>query len=239
MKQISTGTGLVVLSGTILASVFLSSPRTATTAFASAQQAQPAERGVGRKADTTATIPMFGACESQIWFNTQPREFVESCDPYRSYFRFGDITWSDVNGDGKVESFTSFNNGYYVVSESQGLDYERMLTLNNVVSTPAGAKLNFIDVLDLPTSFGDYFVTKYGVSEAAFYANGWADCDGDNDLDLVFALSGKHLDGSPFEFVGWLENTGFQHTAPIEGDLNHDGHVDNTDVGLVLLNFDA
>ena len=108
MKQISTGTGLVVLSGTILASVFLSSPRTATTAFASAQQAQPAERGVGRTADAVA---LGGACESQIWFNTQPREFVESCDPYRSYFRFGDQTWSDVNGDGKVESFTAYYYG--------------------------------------------------------------------------------------------------------------------------------
>ena len=239
MKQISTGTGLIVLSGTILASVFLSNPRTATTAFASAQQAQPAERSVGRKADAAAPVAMGGACESQIWFNTQPREFVESCDPYRVGFRFGDITWSDVNSDGKVESFSNSYNGYFVVSRSHGVDYDGMLTLNNVVPTSSGAKLNFIDILDLPTSFGDYFVTKYGVSEAAFYATGWADCDGDNDLDLVFAVRGKHLDGNPFEFVGWLENTGFQYAAPLEGDLNHDGHVDNTDVGLVLLNFDA
>ena len=108
MKQISTGTGLVVLSGTILASVFLSSPRTASTAFASTQQAQPAERGVGRKADATAHVAMGGSCESQIWFNTQPREFVESCDPNRVGFRFGDITWSDVNSDGKVESFSNY-----------------------------------------------------------------------------------------------------------------------------------
>ena len=236
MKQISTGTGLVVLSGTILASVFLSSPRTATTAFASAQQAQPAERSVGRKADAVA---LGGACESQIWFNTQPREFVESCDPYRSYFRFGDQTWSDVNGDGKVESFTAFYYGYYVVSNSHGVDWENMLTLNNVVPTPAGAKLNFIDILDLPTSFGDYFVTKYAVSEATFNVDGWADCDGDNDLDLVFRVVGQHLDGSPFAFVGWLENTGFQHAAQIVGDVDGNGTVDTADVSFVLLNYSS
>ncbi len=234
MKQISTGTGLVVLSGTVLASVFLSSPRTATTAFASAQQAQPGERSVGRKADAAAPVAMGGSCESQIWFNTQPREFVESCDPNRVGFRFGDITWSDVNSDGKVESFSNYEQGWLVVSGSNGVGYDGILTRNNVVPTSTGAKLNFIDILDLPPSFGDYFVTEYGVSEAQFYVPGWADCDGDNDLDLVIDVSGQHLDNTPFNFVGWLENTGFQHTASLEGDLNGDGQVDAADLGRLL-----
>jgi hypothetical protein len=238
MKQMSTGTGLVVLSGTILASVFLSSPRTATTAFASAQQAQPGERSVGRKADAAAPVAMGGACESQIWFNTQPREFVESCDPYTGGFRFGDISWSDVNSDGKVESF-SHNEGQLVVSGSNGVGHDGMLTLHNVFPTSSGAKLKLIDILDLPTSFGDYFVTEYGVSEAQFGATGWTDCDGDNDLDLVIGVRGRHLDNSSFSFVGWLENTGFQHTASLEGDLNGDGQIDNADVGVLLLHFDA
>ena len=80
MKQISTGTGLVVLSGTILASVFLSSPRTASTAFASAQQAQPAERGVGRNLGSNAT--MVADCqstESLQWFSATPKE-VQGCN---------------------------------------------------------------------------------------------------------------------------------------------------------------
>ena len=80
MKQISTGTGLVVLSGTILASVFLSSPRTATTAFASVQQAQHVERSVGGNRDSNAS--MVADCqstESLQWFSTTPKE-IQGCN---------------------------------------------------------------------------------------------------------------------------------------------------------------
>jgi hypothetical protein len=80
MKQISTGTGLVVLSGTVLASVFLSSPRTATTAFASAQQAQPAERSVGgNRGSNAAMVADCQSTESLQWFSATPT-VIQGCN---------------------------------------------------------------------------------------------------------------------------------------------------------------
>ena len=90
-------------------------------------------------------------------------------------------------------------------------------------------------VLDLPSSFGDYFANRLDIAFGQFGPWGFLDCDGDNDLDLVFTVNGKHLDGSDSEvFVGWLENTGFQHPASLEGDLNGDGHIDSADLGRLL-----
>ena len=63
------------------------------------------------------------------------------------------------------------------------------------------------------------------------------DCDGDNDLDLFFVVSSVLIDGSITQTWGWLENTGFQHPASLEGDLNGDGDVDSADLGRLLGGF--
>ena len=242
MKQISTGTGLVVLSGTILASVFLSSPRTATTAFASAQQAQPAERSVGRKPDAAASVAMSGDCElrKEIWFNTQqPREFqLSECVQARGInaSEYGAV---DINKDGKCEWIHHREDVLQVVQDSHGVAFGDSLISSKIILTASDPSYEYFSVLDLPSNFGEYFVQRFDATLGWFQFGGWTDCDGDNDLDLIYLFSGARSDGVSFEVWGWLENTGFQHTASLEGDLNHDGHVDNTDVGLVLLNFDA
>ena len=234
MKQISTGTGLVVLSGTILASVFLSSPRTATTAFASAQQAQPTERGVGRNRGSNAS--MVADCqstESLQWFSATPKE-IQGCTVVSNggTMRFGNNYHfdADMNSDGVNEYLwreTTFTDGFPQDSLS-------LSTLETVAGV-ATSKLVFLCSFNRQ-SIDDY---RSSVGLPLAVGPGWEieglrDCDNDGDLDLVIC-SGYAEEGSQMYF----ENTGFQHTSPLEGDLNHDGHVDNTDVGLVLLNFDA
>ena len=228
MKQISTGTGLVVLSGTVLASVFLSSPRTATTAFASAQQAQPAERGVGRNLGSNAT--MVADCqstESLQWFSTTPKE-IQGCKVICNRgIMDGDMDMSfvnDINNDGNLE--------YLMHSNAGGVDPAIFISAMETVDGVATSKLVLVCSVD-SQSIND-FRSSIGLPLVeGWKMQGLRDCDNDGDLDIVIAS--WRGDNSYMYF----ENTGFQNTAPLEGDLNHDGQVDNADVGVLLLNFDA
>ena len=248
MKQISTGTGLVVLSGTMLASVFLSSPRTATTAFASAQQAQPAERGVRRKTDSAAPVAMTAGCESQIWFNPQPHEFLSGCSDVVAL----PITPVDVNRDGFQEIILAnvqlLASGVPVAP----IEFGSSLEVSWVDIAPEGVSPRKSNVLQLGHELVNVYISQLPDLGDINYewwwtisANpgGWLDCDSDGDLDFVLEIHVMRHVGPFFTTIIihklWFENTGFQHTAPIEGDLNHDGQVDNADVGVLLLNFDA
>ena len=140
MKQISTGTGLVVLSGTVLASVFLSSPRTATTAFASAQQAQPAERGVGR--DRGSDVRMVADCqstESLQWFSATPKEIQGGCPlgvVFPSTSPTINLLEADINNDGIGEYFI--------------YNYEKKIYLSTIetITGIATSKLILVFILD-------------------------------------------------------------------------------------------
>jgi hypothetical protein len=243
MKQISTGTGLVVLSGTILASVLLSSPRTAMTAFASAQHAQPAERSVGSKPDTTAPVAMLSDCDlpPANWFSPQPHMILDCAGGYINSFGKQSISMADVNGDSSAEYFIATPQSeippavYYRVSNNMGP------VLFNLVLQQTSNGPVYVKSLCCSLGFdlGNALLAMIpNLFQAGVVPEGFRDCDGDGDLDLIFHLYALIGDTSKEAFF-WLENTGFQRTAPIEGDLNHDGQVDNADVGVLLINFDA
>ena len=232
MKQISTGTGLVVLSGTILASVCLSSPRTATTAFASSQQPQPADRGIGRKADAAAPVAMLSDCEltPENFFNPIPNK-ISAC------VEFGcqSISMADVNGDGKADYFSPLEMVFHVIDNGQVLSGLDILLQTMLEHASQGSSIKTKIVWNTG-NLGNYLKSIFpDAPNVITRIKGWRDCDGDGDLDLVCAIE---TDGGLLGFV-YFENTGFQHTAPLEGDINHDGQVDSADVGVLLLNFDA
>ena len=222
MKQISTGTGLVVLSGTILASVFLSSPRTASTAFASAQQAQPAERGVGRNLGSNAT--MVADCqstESLQWFSATPKEIQGGCPlgvVFPSTSPTINLLEADINNDGIGEYFI--------------YNYENKIYLSTIETITGIATSKLILVFILDDQLINDYRSSVGLSSDGYWnVLGLRDCDNDGDMDLVIGCCG--------DTSMYFENTGFQYVAPLEGDLNHDGQVDNADVGVLLLHFDA
>ena len=231
MKQISTGTGLVVLSGTILASVFLSSPRTATTAFASLQQAQPAERSVsGNRGSNAAMVADCQSTELLQWFSTTPK-VIQGCNVVSENgsnsgtamycFQY----YADLNNDGKKE--------YLVFEIYDGIN-PNFLCLSTMETVDGVATSKLTPVFYFDSQLINDYCISIGRPTAYWQMAGLRDCDNDGDLDIVIA-SGWGIDASNMYF----ENTGFQHTAPLEGDLNHDGQVDNADVGVLLLNFDA
>ena len=270
MKQISIGTGLVVLSGTILASVFLSSPRTASTAFASAQQAQPAERGVGRKADAAPSVAMAAGCESQIWFNSQPHQFLKGC----SEVAVLPISLADVDRDGIQEIFISKTQIIAAGVPIAPLDFGNSLEVSGVTISPEGVTPRQLNILQLDSAIANTFISQLpdlgSANDHWWTINakpiGWLDCDSDGDLDIVLEIeisttrpncywfdpcAGMLMDppNCPYwkcdadittlfsKQIVWLENTGFQHTASLEGDLNGDGHVDSEDLGRLLGGF--
>ena len=222
MKQISTGTGLVVLSGTVLASVFLSSPRTATTAFASAQQAQPAERGVGRNRGSNAT--MVADCqstESLQWFSATPKE-VQGCNVVSEggsnsgtamyIFQYS----ADLNNDGKKE--------YLVFERDYGIN-PNFLCLSSMETVDGVATSKLTPVFYFDRQLINDYCISIGRPSAFWVMAGLRDCDKDGDLDILIEGEGTYM---------YFENIGFQHAAPLEGDLNGDGHVDSEDLGRLL-----
>jgi hypothetical protein len=60
-------------------------------------------------------------------------------------------------------------------------------------------------------------------------ALGLVDMDNDGDLDLIVILNDS--------FTVWIENTGFQHTTHLTGDLDGDGKVNGSDLGILLSNW--
>ena len=220
MKQISTGTGLVVLSGTILASVFLSSPRTATTAFASAQQAQSAERGVGRNLGSNAT--MVADCqstESLQWFSSTPKE-IQGCKVIPTAANYdGSIFsfWGDINNDGNIE---------YLACEADSSSI--FISAMEAVGGVATSKLVLVCSVDIQSI--NSYRSSVGLSAEPYWnMAGLRDCDNDGDLDIVIVGYGR----ADLSYM-YFENTGFQHAAALEGDLNGDGHVDSADLGKLL-----
>jgi hypothetical protein len=82
------------------------------------------------------------------------------------------------------------------------------------------------------------WVPNPNYADLQFY--GWRDFDGDDDQDLLFYFrvgianpptgegaqeSGRYI---------WVENTGFEATRPLTGDLDGDGSVGASDLTMLL-----
>ena len=210
-------------------------------------------------------------CTVDVWFNPTPRSFAAGCGEVPIL----PLSPADVNGDGVLETFTaelaclSGNCGGQQL-EPVGSAWSDVLFRTQLVVAPGGPRPVRSSLLSLPSSFADAMIAQLpngGVGnpcipsqqdgirfELQSIAAGWADCDGDGDLDLIVRVLGFKTitgsDGPPgmeCTFSGlepllprliWFENTGYQSPPPpVTGDLTGDGIVNGEDLALLLGNW--
>lgn len=137
----------------------------------------------------------------------------------------------DINGDGLLD----FARGPFTELISNGQIQPLSCILSVSESVNAGGQVSFVERCGLRSDAFLAIVLAQGSlpEHAAVNAEGWRDLDADGDLDLVVVLTTRNEQG----FAGrafWLENTGFEATQPLTGDLNSDGAVNSTDLALLL-----
>ncbi len=146
--------------------------------------------------------------------------------------------------------------GIYQPATSVPVDILQWL---NLKVTSEGATPNSRAVCNLPTSFGDFFRARLPDPGGAGWCTyswevrgkilGWLDCDADGDLDLVIRMTTYKMNSHRVnsycvcdpetlqsQISVWLENTGFQRNNLL-GDLDGDGRVDGSDLGVLLANW--
>ncbi len=193
---------------------------------------------------TPPTMPMGGGdgCvegEPLNWFG-EIREFPSCVLQYDTggfvYLLMGteDLRYCDVNGDAKMEGFRS---GYTMLI-SDGVPLPPTPVLSLELTQIADSDTNFTHhpvlissaLIDAANFVGETTV------RAAASAGGWRDMDNDGDKDCVVVLNiwTQDFQGMPWFKYVWLENTGFEATQPLVGDLDGDGSVGASDLTMLL-----
>lgn len=253
MKQLSTGSGLTVLGISAIACVVLSNTRLGAPAEAAPPQeeARIDSNEVPPSAPTLKVAP----CGVEQWFDPTPRLFASTCGSAA----FNPASPADVNRDGLTEVF--YCPEVSVAGGCQG--FVSGIPTNDILSralieiTPSGPATKQMAVMPVDATFGNALAAQLptfndnsqcGCSgiDIRVQVIGWADCDGDGDLDAVFRVRAiRSWLNLPCTWSGntqviwdqtmWCKNIGFE--SQIFGDLDNDGHVGTSDISMLLLNF--
>ncbi len=201
-------------------------------------------------------------CASDSWFDPTPLAFDATCGPPA----VTPTQFADVNLDGIVERFQGssiplISGGPLVGMQDIRLQPEiTCLSYRHVQVDAAGPRSVSTSILATPATWAAQLWNELGISNDAdgcidswivgAEILGWADCDGDRDLDIVLRLTAYHrpraiVAGScsevePIRYVidryHWFRNTGYEKPAqPLAADINGDGRVDGADLGMLLV----
>ncbi len=214
MKQLSTGTGLVVLGLSAIGCVILAGGRTDTLALASGSSASPVV-GVAPHGSTTtqlpSKVPFISAmteqastlrhdltqsasstnrtCNSAQWFDHEPLPFNAACGrPVVTPLRT-----ADVNGDGQEESFDGGSFTLIVGGPSWGVPIQviaasELVIWSKVTATTAGPVSESTSVLSTVTDLNGWAQSL------------WNELDISNDPD---GCTDSWLVGA--EILGWAD----------------------------------
>ena len=236
MKPVSTSTGLLVLSATIAACFAASRFGREERAFA--------EAAVPSSPVSGGSMLATGNCEGEPleWFSLNPRivntctGIALGCQPFGS---------ADINGDGTSELIDAvgvdvggsiIQNGIPVTNSPI-----RFRSLTRQASGDGSITLQSRVIFDtnaLATALHQRFPNAL-YAEILFLTqtSGWADVDGDGDLDLIASWLSFSGEANSRQQV-WFENTGFQKSpAPNPYDLDRNGSVNTADLSLLLMEF--
>jgi hypothetical protein len=248
MRTVSTGVGLCVLGVCVLGATAISSSRNGTDAFAQSPVLSRSNDGNGiPEGDKPAGADRRSVadCETglQSWFDPTPHYFSACTSDTTRQVSTLPFYSADVNADGVTDFFDASADRIYVQQSDATLKifHER-------IDSSSGSSQQSLEVIfevnqSILTEIRQVLPDPAGAEllirrEYAYQTWGWRDCDGDGDLDIVFALSAPYSPSSTPRQV-WFENTGFQKApAPNPYDLDQDGEVGAGDISVLLLNFD-
>jgi hypothetical protein len=230
MKNISTGTGIALLAGAIVAYPIID--RVMPRADAGA-----ADTAI--IAAVSATTENCGGSDD-VWFSPLPHFMPTFCGGIAVTAQ--DINASDVNNDGSVEYFSSPGQ-LELISQGGVGQYADILRTrlgrNGETTIVTGTRVfdGFAVGSAIRASYPQCSAfTGYLTNFVPYF--GWRDCDDDGDLDLVVFYTAVGLPASlPASGQCWFENIGFQQQLQIVGDLNADGKVNGADLGTLLVNW--
>jgi hypothetical protein len=240
MKNISTGFGLCVLglgiaawpvldrlipvamAGAVpvdvdpgFASSAMHNPKPVTGAF-SGSRVNPCDDLA--PADWFSVIHLIASCEDAFGYRREPGSQQGQ-----------DV---DINNDGQKEylnydQFTSYD----LLSSA---DAPMLFAVTPVVSADV-TSFDFRPILRTST-LGSFAQARFpGALEVVGALTGFRDLDADGDLDLMMFFQAQISTSSVERQYAWLENTGFERSAPrIAADLNRDGVVGGADLGILL-----
>ena len=201
-------------------------------------------------------------CATAAWFDPTPLIFDASCGaPVLT-----PVGVADVNADGTSDNFQAngialiYGGIWFGYSDIRIMPPSTCLKHFQVHVDATGPRSDSTSVWTTPDSWADQIwnelglgndtdgcVDSWGVTAEIL---GWADCDGDKDLDIVVRLKAYHrprtiVSGSctevePIRYVidryHWFRNVGYEHASPPRtADLNGDGRVDGADLGMLMV----
>ena len=261
MKPVSTGTGLIVLSATIAACFAMSQLESRGKAIAAPgnptirQPNAPSQMphgmlpqgaglpGVHPTGSPSAWSGNFAASdvcqdlEPDVRF-TGPLHAFNLCidsDGWSRGFGSADSASHDINGDGVLEHFSWSN-----VALNQDTSPDAAIMFRDEIlfdGTTTSIRYQPVLLAAPVIAFIQSQVSSTSEWNLLCVPSGWRDMDNDGDLDLILYFNCFTSDGI-IEILGWLENTGYPASpTPNPFDLDHDGHVNTSDLSLMLMEF--
>ena len=241
MRTVSTGVGLCVLGVCVLGAAALSSPRFGNAAIAAvgAQRSSPPVTAIRPEPNPMQRNPMLSHtsltdCEVRVehWFSPVPH-LIQECgnSPYGGAYDYAYAEgWLDMLGNGRHywvvrgdPNDTSLVSGKIVVEQHRQVPNGMTGKTQVLILSP--------DDSELASNFSALGLTDG--SWNSFSGGGIADMDGDGELDIV--IGGSTADGQ-FQRV-WFENIKGDAVRPNPYDHDGDGHVNTSDLSLMLMEF--
>jgi hypothetical protein len=140
----------------------------------------------------------------------------------------------DVNADGMME-YVGITWGRLVISGVPQTEF--VLAWNTAASVVAGSVIfQQQSVLSSAMLLPLLATVQQPFTDAQARVDGFRDLDGDGDMDAVVSISVQYAPpvyGGTTKYA-WLENTGYEATQPLVGDLDGDGSVGASDLTMLL-----